>query len=53
MVAPLPLMLVHVFVTDQLQDVDQTKLVVGVIVGLLIATVVIGLVYWVYMKKTK
>ncbi|XP_030601175.1 CD166 antigen homolog isoform X1 [Archocentrus centrarchus] len=38
---------------DQSEDGDQTRLVVGVIVGLLIATVVIGLAYWVYTKKSK
>lgn len=38
---------------DQLDDSDQTKLVVGVVVGLLIATLVIGLAYWVYTKKSK
>ncbi|XP_075892412.1 CD166 antigen homolog A-like isoform X2 [Nelusetta ayraudi] len=37
----------------QLEDSDQTKMVVGVVVGLLVATVVIGLAYWVYMKKAK
>lgn len=34
-------------------DSDTTKLVVGVIVGLLLATVVVGLAYWLYMKKSK
>ncbi|XP_044058604.1 CD166 antigen homolog A-like isoform X1 [Siniperca chuatsi] len=38
---------------DQSDDSDQTKLVVGVVVGLLVATVVIGLAYLVYMKKSK
>ncbi|GAA6225710.1 CD166 antigen homolog A-like [Lates japonicus] len=38
---------------DQSEDSDQTKLVVGVVVGLLIATMIIGLAYWVYMKKSK
>uniref|UniRef100_A0A3B4GC53 CD166 antigen homolog n=1 Tax=Pundamilia nyererei TaxID=303518 RepID=A0A3B4GC53_9CICH len=38
---------------DQSEDSDQTRLVVGVIVGLLIATLVIGLAYWVYSKKSK
>ncbi|XP_074498400.1 CD166 antigen homolog A-like isoform X1 [Sebastes fasciatus] len=38
---------------DQSEDNDQTKLVVGVVVGLLVATLVIGLAYWVYMKKSK
>lgn len=42
-----------VFVTDQLEDSSQTKMVVGVVVGLLVATVVIGMAYWVYMKKAK
>lgn len=42
-----------VFVTDQLEDSNQTKMVVGVVVGLLVATVVIGMAYWVYMKKAK
>lgn len=42
-----------VIITDQSDDSDQTKLVVGVVVGLLVATVVIGLAYWVYMKKSK
>lgn len=42
-----------VFVTDQLEDGNQTKMVVGVVVGLLVATVVIGMAYWVYMKKAK
>lgn len=46
-------MCVCIFVTDQLEDSDQTKVVVGVVVGLLVATVVIGLAYWVYMKKSK
>ncbi|XP_068572414.1 CD166 antigen homolog isoform X4 [Cebidichthys violaceus] len=39
--------------SHQSDDNDQTKLVVGVVVGLLLATVVIGLAYWVYMKKSK
>ncbi|XP_041850045.1 CD166 antigen homolog A-like isoform X2 [Melanotaenia boesemani] len=37
----------------QSEDNDQTKVVVGVVVGLLVATLVIGLAYWVYMKKSK
>lgn len=40
------------FVADQ-TDGDQTRLVVGVVVGLLVAAVVLGLAYWVYMKKSK
>ncbi|KAL6116002.1 alcam [Pungitius sinensis] len=38
---------------DQSDDNDQTKLVVGVVVGLLVASGVIGLAYLVYMKKSK
>ncbi|XP_037533496.1 CD166 antigen homolog A [Nematolebias whitei] len=38
---------------DTAKDGDQTQLVVGVVVGLLIAAVVIGLAYWIYMKKSK
>lgn len=38
---------------DQSDGSDQTKLVVGVVVGLLVATVVIALAYLVYMKKSK
>lgn len=37
----------------QSEDGDQTKLVVGVVVGLLVAVLVIGLAYWVYMRKSK
>ncbi|KAM9451966.1 CD166 antigen homolog A-like isoform 1-T1 [Salvelinus alpinus] len=38
---------------DSSDEGDTTKLVVGVIVGLLLATVVVGLAYWLYMKKSK
>ncbi|XP_028275875.1 CD166 antigen homolog isoform X2 [Parambassis ranga] len=38
---------------DQSDDSDQTKLVVGVVVGLLIATLVIGVAYWAYSRKSK
>ncbi|XP_029302892.1 CD166 antigen homolog isoform X2 [Cottoperca gobio] len=39
--------------SHQSDDNDQTKVVVGVVVGLLVATVVIGLAYLAYMKKSK
>ncbi|KAM8854351.1 activated leukocyte cell adhesion molecule b isoform 2-T2 [Synchiropus picturatus] len=39
--------------SHQSGDYDQTKLVVGVVVGLLVACVVIGLIYWIYAKKSK
>ncbi|KAJ8275968.1 hypothetical protein COCON_G00077200 [Conger conger] len=32
---------------------DQAKLIVGIVVGLILAAAVMGLVYWVYMKKTR
>jgi len=38
---------------DQSDGGDQTKLVVGIVVGLLLATVIIGLAYWIYMKRSK
>lgn len=44
---------VYIVVADTSEDGDQTKVVVGVVVGLLIATLVLGLAYWVYMKKSK
>uniref|UniRef100_A0A3Q3X0F0 Ig-like domain-containing protein n=1 Tax=Mola mola TaxID=94237 RepID=A0A3Q3X0F0_MOLML len=44
---------VCVFVSDQLEDSDQTKVVVGVVVGLLVAALVIGLAYWLYIKRSK
>ncbi|XP_035011161.1 CD166 antigen homolog isoform X2 [Hippoglossus stenolepis] len=44
---------INVSSPDQSEDSDQTKLVVGVVVGLLVATLVIGLAYLVYMKKSK
>ncbi|XP_028321209.1 CD166 antigen homolog isoform X2 [Gouania willdenowi] len=40
-------------VSSYQSDNDQTKLVVGVVVGLLVAIAVIGLAYWVYTKKSK
>nr|XP_040038767.1 CD166 antigen homolog isoform X2 [Gasterosteus aculeatus aculeatus] len=39
--------------SHQSDDNDQTKLVVGVVVGLLVAASVIALAYLVYMKKSK
>uniref|UniRef100_A0A3P9J999 Activated leukocyte cell adhesion molecule b n=1 Tax=Oryzias latipes TaxID=8090 RepID=A0A3P9J999_ORYLA len=42
-----------VMVTDTHVSRDQTKLVVGVVLGLLVATVLIGLAYWLYLKKSK
>ncbi|XP_061829120.1 CD166 antigen homolog isoform X2 [Nerophis lumbriciformis] len=38
---------------QQSEDGDQTKLVVGVVVGLLIVAMVIGLAYGIYQKKSK
>ncbi|XP_077422536.1 CD166 antigen homolog A-like isoform X2 [Vanacampus margaritifer] len=39
--------------SHQSEDADRTKLVVGVVVGLLIAAMVIGLAYGIYQKKSK
>lgn len=38
---------------DSSDDDDKTKLVVGVVIGLLVAALVIGVAYWMYMKKSK
>ncbi|KAJ8280102.1 hypothetical protein GJAV_G00050550 [Gymnothorax javanicus] len=39
---------------DQTDDSgDRAKLIVGIVVGLLLAALVVGLVYWIYMKKSK
>lgn len=32
---------------------DQAKLIVGIVVGLLLAALVAGVAYWVCMKKSK
>ncbi|XP_034745065.1 CD166 antigen homolog A isoform X2 [Etheostoma cragini] len=32
---------------------DQAKLIVGVMVGLLIAAAIVGLIYWLYMKNSR
>uniref|UniRef100_A0A671TM87 Activated leukocyte cell adhesion molecule a n=1 Tax=Sparus aurata TaxID=8175 RepID=A0A671TM87_SPAAU len=32
---------------------DQAKLIVGVVAGLLIAAAMVGLIYWLYMKKSR
>lgn len=32
---------------------DQSKLIVGVVVGLLMAAAVVGLIYWLYMKNSR
>lgn len=32
---------------------DQAKLIVGIVVGLLLAALVAGVVYWLYMRKSK
>ncbi|XP_030632374.1 activated leukocyte cell adhesion molecule b [Chanos chanos] len=32
---------------------DQAKLAVGIVVGLILAAVVVGLAYWIYMKKSR
>lgn len=37
----------------QTDENDQTKLVVGVVVALIVATLVLGLAYLVYVKKFK
>lgn len=43
------------FVVDENKEKvnDQAKLIVGIVVGLLLAALVAGVVYWLYMKKSK
>lgn len=43
------------FVVDENREKvnDQAKLIVGIVVGLLLAALVAGIVYWLYMKKSK
>nr|XP_006003677.1 PREDICTED: CD166 antigen [Latimeria chalumnae] len=42
------------FVSDGEEKVnDQAKVIVGVVVGLLLAAVIAGLIYWLYTKKSK
>nr|XP_046266125.1 CD166 antigen homolog A [Scatophagus argus] len=39
---------------DPLEDSeDQAKLIVGVVMGLLIAAAVVGIIYWLYMKNSR
>ncbi|KAK5859301.1 hypothetical protein PBY51_003378 [Eleginops maclovinus] len=38
---------------SQEESEDQSKLIVGVVAGLLIATAVVGLIYWLYMKNSR
>lgn len=40
--------------TDSGEDSeDQSKVIVGVVVGLLIVAGLIGLIYWLYMKNSR
>lgn len=32
---------------------EQAKVIVGVVVGLLLAAALVGLIYWLYIKKTR
>lgn len=32
---------------------EQAKVIVGVVVGLLVAAALVGLTYWLYIKKTR
>ncbi|KAL4608718.1 CD166 antigen isoform X2 [Arapaima gigas] len=35
------------------EEGDQAQLIVGVVVGLILAAVMVGIVYWIYQKKSK
>ncbi|XP_061484127.1 CD166 antigen isoform X2 [Rhineura floridana] len=44
----------NVSANDNRENVsDQAKLIVGIVVGLLLAALVAGVAYWLYMKKSK
>ena len=32
---------------------DQAKLIVGIVVGLILAAAIVGLIYWLYMKNSR
>ncbi|KAL7847560.1 hypothetical protein AOLI_G00222780 [Acnodon oligacanthus] len=36
---------------DLPEDEDKAKLIVGVVVGLIVAAAVVGIIYWLYMKR--
>ncbi|XP_030648067.1 CD166 antigen homolog A [Chanos chanos] len=38
---------------DKNNDSDQSKLIVGVIIGLIVAAALVGIIYWLYVKKTR
>jgi heme/copper-type cytochrome/quinol oxidase subunit 4 len=49
-------LLIHVVFlsfTDQSDNGDQTKLAIGIVAGLLLVGVIVGLAYWIYMKRSK
>ncbi|KAF6725764.1 CD166 antigen-like protein A [Oryzias melastigma] len=52
-VLPLQLKPEKILPEDTERSRDQTKLVVGVVLGLLVATLLIGLAYWLYLKNSK
>nr|XP_016848052.1 PREDICTED: CD166 antigen isoform X2 [Anolis carolinensis] len=44
----------NVSANDNMENVnDQAKLIVGIVVGLLLAALVAGVAYWLYVKKSK
>ncbi|XP_072548303.1 activated leukocyte cell adhesion molecule b isoform X2 [Salminus brasiliensis] len=43
----------EVTVDKQEDSADQTRVAVGVVIGVILAAVAIGLIYWIYMKRTR
>lgn len=41
------------FAGSQEDSEDQATLIVGVVIGLLVAAAVVGLIYWLYMKNSR
>ncbi|GAA6106362.1 activated leukocyte cell adhesion molecule b isoform X2 [Tachysurus ichikawai] len=45
---------IDISTSEQTEDSkDKTQVVVGVVIGLIVAAVILGLAYWVYMKRTR
>ncbi|KAK7120583.1 hypothetical protein R3I94_020550 [Phoxinus phoxinus] len=44
---------INVFSQKNEDGTEQAKVIVGVVVGLLLAAALVGLIYWLYIKKTR
>lgn len=46
-------LLVSLGIPDRSDGSDQAKLIVGIVVGLILAAAIVGLIYWLYMKNSR